>query len=80
MTHIIEQAYAGLDIDFNSPARDLIHLHEKIQRLKVYYQSNKKDYRVSRTIMKLVAKKRKTMKYIEKNNIELFKKIEKTFK
>jgi len=61
----------------NTPAKDLILLNSKILRLKEYFKTNKKDFTVSRVIIKLVAKKKRILKYISKVNKNLFKEVSK---
>ncbi len=47
----------------------------RINHLNVHLKKNKKDFNTERSLIKLVGKRKKLLKYIKKNSEENYKKI-----
>ncbi|MDH3004241.1 MAG: uS15 family ribosomal protein [Candidatus Shikimatogenerans sp. JK-2022] len=51
----------------------------KITKLSNHLKTNHKDYNTIRSLLKIVSKRKKNLKYIKKKNINLFLKIKNKF-
>jgi small subunit ribosomal protein S15 len=61
--------------DTGSPEYQIALFTEKIKRLTSHLKKNKKDFHSRRGLLKMVAKRRKLMAYLEKTNEKSYKKI-----
>ncbi|MDH3005037.1 MAG: uS15 family ribosomal protein [Candidatus Shikimatogenerans sp. JK-2022] len=52
----------------------------KIYKLSNHLQKNNKDYNTVRSLLKIVSKRKKILKYIKYKDSDLFKKIKKRLK
>jgi len=63
--------------DTGSPEYQIALFTERIKQLTKHLQKNKKDFHSRRGLLKMVAKRRKLMAYLEKTNEKEFKKLSK---
>lgn len=63
--------------DTGSPEYQIALFTERIKQLTKHLQKNKKDFHSRRGLLKMVAKRRKLMSYLEKTNEKEFKKLSK---
>lgn len=63
--------------DTGSPEYQIALFTEQIKRLTTHLKKNKKDFHSRRGLLKMVAKRRKLMQYLEKTNVKAHKKISK---
>jgi small subunit ribosomal protein S15 len=68
------------DADTGSSAVQVGILSERIKELSAHLKKHKKDNHSRRGLIKLVAKRRKHMKYLEKKDAKTFAKLVKDFK
>ena len=61
--------------DTGSPEYQIALFTEKIKRLTSHLKKNKKDFHSRRGLLKMVAKRRKLMAYLEKTDEKAYKKI-----
>lgn len=64
--------------DTGSPEYQIALFTEKIKKLTSHLKKNKKDFHSRRGLLKMVAKRRKLMAYLQKTNEKVYKKIVKT--
>jgi len=64
--------------DTGSPEYQISIFTEQIKRLTTHLKKNKKDFHSRRGLLKMVAKRKKLMTYLEKTNEEAYKKMVKT--
>src|SRR6185369_2203646 len=64
--------------DTCSPEYQISIFTEQIKRLTTHLKKNKKDFHSRRGLLKMVAKRKKLMTYLEKTNEEAYKKMVKT--
>ncbi|WGH24754.1 MAG: 30S ribosomal protein S15 [Candidatus Shikimatogenerans bostrichidophilus] len=55
----------------------IVSFSNRINRLSKHLKHNHKDYNTVRSLLKIVSKRKKSLKYIKKNNKKLFIKIKK---
>jgi small subunit ribosomal protein S15 len=63
------------DKDTGSPEYQIAMFTEKIKKLTSHLKKNKKDFHSRRGLLKMVAKRRKLLAYLEKTNEKTYKKI-----
>ena len=61
--------------DTGSPEYQIAMFTEKIKQLTSHLKKNKKDFHSRRGLLKMVAKRRKLMSYLEKTDEKVYKKI-----
>lgn len=64
--------------DTGSPEYQIALFTERIKKLTSHLKKNKKDFHSRRGLLKMVAKRRKLMAYLEKNDEKSYKKVVKT--
>lgn len=64
--------------DTGSPEYQIALFTERIKKLTSHLKKNKKDFHSRRGLLKMVAKRRKLMLYLEKTSEKSYKKIVKT--
>jgi small subunit ribosomal protein S15 len=63
------------DKDTGSPEYQIALFTERIKKLTGHLKKNKKDFHSRRGLLKMVAKRRKLMTYLQKVDEKLYKKI-----
>lgn len=63
------------DTDTGSPEYQIALFTERIKKLTPHLQKNKKDFHSRRGLLKMVAKRRKLMQYLQKTNEKAYKKL-----
>lgn len=63
------------DKDTGSPEYQIAMFTEKIKKLTSHLKKNKKDFHSRRGLLKMVAKRRKLLAYLEKTNEKTYKKL-----
>lgn len=63
------------DKDTGSPEYQIAMFTERIKKLTSHLKKNKKDFHSRRGLLKMVAKRRKLMSYLEKTDEKSYKKI-----
>lgn len=71
---------AMTDKDTGSSAVQIGILSERIKELSAHLKEHKKDNHSRRGLIKIVAKRRKHMKYLERTDAKTFAKLVKDFK
>ena len=61
--------------DSGSPEYQIALFTERIKKLTDHLKKNKKDFHSRRGLLKMVAKRRKLMMYLEKTNEKAYKKL-----
>ena len=61
--------------DTGSPEYQIAMFTEKIKKLTSHLKKNKKDFHSRRGLLKMVAKRRKLLAYLEKTDEKAYKKI-----
>jgi small subunit ribosomal protein S15 len=61
--------------DTGSPEYQIAIFTERIKKLTSHLKKNKQDFHSRRGLLKMVAKRRKLMAYLEKTNEKLYKKV-----
>jgi small subunit ribosomal protein S15 len=61
--------------DTGSPEYQVAMFTERINKLTSHLKKNKKDFHSRRGLLKMVAKRRKLLAYLEKTNEKAYKKI-----
>lgn len=61
--------------DSGSPEYQIALFTERIKKLTSHLKKNAKDYHSRRGLLKMVAKRRKLMQYLEKKDEKAYKKI-----
>ena len=61
--------------DTGSPEYQIAMFTERIKKLTSHLKKNKKDFHSRRGLLKMVAKRRKLMAYLEKSDEKAYKKI-----
>ncbi len=61
--------------DTGSPEYQIALFSERIKKLTDHLKKNKKDFHSRRGLLKMVAKRRKLMLYLEKSNEKAYKKL-----
>ncbi|HPN55077.1 MAG TPA: 30S ribosomal protein S15 [Candidatus Moranbacteria bacterium] len=61
--------------DTGSPEYQIALFTERIKKLTFHLKKNKKDFHSRRGLLKMVAKRRKLMAYLEKTDEKVYKKI-----
>ena len=61
--------------DTGSPDVQIALLTEKVNELTAHLKSHRKDHSSRRGLLKMVAKRRKLLSYLEKTNEKTYKKI-----
>jgi len=64
--------------DSGSPEYQIALFTERIKKLTSHLKKNKKDFHSRRGLLKMVAKRRKLMVYLEKTDEKLYKKTVKS--
>jgi len=64
---IIEK-YKLHDLDTGSPEVQIALLTEEIKRLALHLKTHRKDFHSKRGLLKMVAKRRKLLKYLQKED------------
>jgi small subunit ribosomal protein S15 len=62
--------------DTGSPEYQIALFTERIKKLTDHLKKNKKDFHSRRGLLKMVAKRRKLLSYLEKVDEKLYKKIQ----
>lgn len=60
--------------DVGSPEVQVAVLTERIKEVTEHVKENEHDYMAKRGLMQMVGKRKKLLKYLEKNNFEVYKK------
>ena len=63
------------DKDTGSPEYQIALFSEQIKKLTTHLKKNKKDFHSRRGLLKMVAKRKRLMGYLEKTNKEAYKKL-----
>ena len=63
--------------DTGSPEYQIAVFTEQIKRLTLHLKKNKKDFHSRRGLLKMVAKRKKLMSYLEKTNEKAYKAVAK---
>ncbi|OGI14871.1 MAG: 30S ribosomal protein S15 [Candidatus Moranbacteria bacterium RIFCSPHIGHO2_01_FULL_54_31] len=66
------------DKDTGSPEYQVALFTEQIKKLTTHLQKNKKDFHSRRGLLKMVAKRKKLLSYLEKTNEKSYKEVTKT--
>ena len=66
------------DKDTGSPEYQIALFTEQIKRLTAHLKKNKKDFHSRRGLLKMVAKRKKLLAYLERTNEKSFKDLVKT--
>lgn len=66
--------------DTGSTAVQIISLRKKIKEEKVHLEKNKKDIPAKRALLKKVAREKRFLKYLKRNNLEVYEKLKKELK
>lgn len=78
LTHKQKEKVTGTvkrhDKDTGSPEYQIAMFTERIKKLTSHLKKNKKDFHSRRGLLKMVAKRRKLMAYLEKTNEKAYKK------
>lgn len=61
--------------DSGSPEYQIALFTERIKKLTSHLKKNKKDFHSRRGLLKIVAKRRKLMAYLQKNSEKVYKKL-----
>lgn len=77
---IAKQNYQLHQKDTGSTALQIISLRKEINQEKLHLQSNKKDVPARRALLKKIAKERKFLTYLRKNNPDIYEKLVKELK
>lgn len=79
LTHKQKEKVTGAvkrhDKDTGSPEYQIAMFTERIKKLTSHLKKNKKDFHSRRGLLKMVAKRRKLMSYLEKTDEKSYKKI-----
>jgi len=67
--------YGISDKDSGSVQLQVAVLTEKIKQLTGHLQENKKDFSAKRGMFKMLSRRRRFLKYLERENIEEYKKL-----
>ncbi|WP_185865293.1 30S ribosomal protein S15 [Blattabacterium cuenoti] len=67
--------YGKSVLDTGSPQAQIALFTYRINHLNNHLERNKKDFNTERSLIKLVGKRKKLLKYIEKNDINNYKNI-----
>ncbi|MBP6914458.1 30S ribosomal protein S15 [Candidatus Parcubacteria bacterium] len=73
---IIEK-YKLHEKDTGSAEVQVALLSEEIEKLLEHLQKHKKDFHSKKGLLKMVSKRRKLLKYLEKTNIQKYKELSK---
>jgi len=76
----IIKKYKLHDKDTGSPEVQIALLTEKIRRLLLHLKEHKKDVHSKRGLLKMVAKRRKLLKYLKRESEKRYKEIIKKLK
>lgn len=71
----IIKKYKLHDIDTGSPEVQIALLTEEIRKLLLHFKKHRKDLHSKRGLLKMVAKRRKLLKYLEKEDAKRHKSI-----
>jgi small subunit ribosomal protein S15 len=71
----IYKKYGKFTSDTGSSQVQIAIFTNRINNLSNHLKKNKKDFNSERSLLKLVGKRKKILKYIEKKNINFYKKI-----
>jgi small subunit ribosomal protein S15 len=63
------------DTDSGSPEYQIALFTEKIKRLTTHLKKNKKDFHSRRGLLKMVAKRKKLMAYLQRTDEKAYKKL-----
>ena len=63
------------DADTGSPEYQIALFTERIKKLTSHLKKNKKDFHSRRGLLKMVAKRRKLMSYLQKTDEKTYKKV-----
>ncbi len=63
------------DKDTGSPEYQIALFTEQIKRLTTHLKKNKKDFHSRRGLLKMVAKRKKLLSYLEKTNESAYKEL-----
>lgn len=66
------------DKDTGSPEYQIAVFTEQIKKLTAHLKKNKKDFHSRRGLLKMVAKRKKLLTYLEKTNAKAHKELVKT--
>jgi small subunit ribosomal protein S15 len=82
LTHKQKEKVAGEvkrhDKDTGSPEYQVAVFTEQIKKLTAHLKKNKKDFHSRRGLLKMVAKRKKLLTYLEKTNVKAHKELVKT--
>jgi small subunit ribosomal protein S15 len=82
LTHKQKEKVAGgvkrHDKDTGSPEYQVAVFTEQIKKLTAHLKKNKKDFHSRRGLLKMVAKRKKLLAYLEKTNASAHKELVKT--
>ncbi|WP_185866515.1 30S ribosomal protein S15 [Blattabacterium cuenoti] len=71
----IFQTYGTSVFDTGSPKSQVALFTYRINHLSKHLKNNQKDFNTERALVRLVGKRKKLLKYIEKKDINSYKKI-----
>ncbi len=77
---IVTQNVKRHNKDTGSPEYQIALFTEKIKKLTDHLKKNKKDFHSRRGLLKMVAKRKKLMNYLEKTNKKAYKALIKKLK
>lgn len=70
-----KHGFAKKKEDTGSPEAQIALFTHRIEHLTSHLKSNKKDFSTQQGLMKLVGKRRKLLKYLQKTNIDRYRSI-----
>lgn len=76
----VTKSFVRHDKDTGSPEYQIALFTEKIKRLTSHLKKNKHDFHSRRGLLKMVAKRKKLLAYLEKNDPKAYKKVTKELK
>ncbi|MFO7873326.1 MAG: 30S ribosomal protein S15 [Bacteroidales bacterium] len=71
----IFQEFGGSETDTGSPESQIALFTHRIKHLTEHLKQNKKDNNTRRSLVLLVGKRRKLLKYLQNNDIERYRAI-----
>ena len=63
------------EVDTGSPEVQVALLSEEIRRLLLHLKKHKKDFNSKRSLLKMVAKRRQFLNYLQKENLKRYNKL-----
>ena len=77
---VIKTNYQLHQKDTGSTALQIISLRKEINKEKFHLENNKKDIPARRALLKKISKERRFLKYLKKNNLNIYEQLKKDLK